>query len=196
MLINKKLLKKFDNLLKELLVYYQGEIKYSEDYKGSESFLVIDNRHFCYPRFIGIISGMKFVVEIGFRPCSSIGLKKDFSSSEFLTITLIKDTPYNIKLSREDFFDKFQKKLKLISEFQTGSEKFDNTYLIDVESKVDEELVSTDSFQRKIVALEPFDAFRITPKVSQISNIITDLEMLITNAVSEKIVNLSRLFEK
>ena len=176
-------------------MFYQGEIKYSEDYKGSEAFLVVDNHHFCYPRFIGIISKMKFVVEIGFRPCSSIGLKKDFNASEFLTITLVKKSLYNIKLSREDFFDKFQKRIKLIDEFQTGNDLFDNTYLIDVKNEVDKELISTDTFQRKITALEPFDAFRITPKVIQTSNIVTDLEILNTNSVSEKIVNLSRLLD-
>ena len=89
-MIDKKFFQKVEKFFIELKGVHQGEIQYPEDYKGPGSFLVVDNKHFCYPKFIGQVSNNKFVVEISNFPCGSLGLKKSLFSNIFLTIDIVK----------------------------------------------------------------------------------------------------------
>ncbi len=165
MTLEKPWKKEFESLIKDISLKLEGEIKSLSNFKGEFGARAFnyDNESYFYPSFVGKYKGHSITIENSEFPVSDISSYIDAGGNfEYLRIIITKKTAYNIFISQEGIMDKIQKKIGLISEYETGIELFDKEYLLQAKSDKDKQLLKTYKFQNKIKELEPFTTIKIS----------------------------------
>ncbi len=179
--------KPFELLLSEMEAAWGGTVKRSKE-----------SDFWVYPTYKTEIEAHPTYIEVSEFPVAGISVGEAADNVEYLRIYVQTKTDHELFIRQENFLDDVKKKFGLLVEHQTGSEVFDDKYVLFVRGDVDKDLLKQPDTQESIQELAP-SAMRIFEHGIQWSQQLQREEQLEFGTIAkcaERLVDLAKTVRK
>lgn len=173
----------FHTLLEDFQKFSKGEIKAVSNQPekgkaGVNKIYGVPEQDY-YKNFWGKLDEFEYRVELETQ-----------ESPETLVLSILVGHKHHTIIRAENTFDKFMKKIKFSSEFQTENAKFDDALFIDRLTPIDKPLVSDPRFQDMALSLLPFYELRIRREMVEIVIEVDDESIIKYQPLMQRLENM------